>query len=298
MKLLFTLTIFLCFLTIESCIGQENSEFDAKQDKQVVVGSSEQSPQEETPKTKVIMPGNITGSYLTCSPFAVDADILIQCSIDKDYMASKEILVKVSMIDINVFSVDDTLAFSVSKELVSDSFSVIVPSSSFVVGQNVYVTVNFPDDISQDFESNEMKLPLSQLVLDPPKIRKEESCSDKGGVEIFDSCLFYGALGQSCSDVCNDSQLTYSEKTRNVIGSSGSNANCALVLNLLGVDNIPGANYLLIGSNGISNAVLSNSNVGCYFKPDEGVLTGRYRNTSATSADASANNSRRACLCE
>jgi hypothetical protein len=283
---------------IGACSVQSPAEFNAKSDAEQVADGVESST-EDSSATKASVPNNITGSFLTCYPFSVESNVLIQCDIDQTFFDSQENLSKDAKVDINVYSADDKSLYTESTELMSEAFSVTVPAAALVNVDVVYVALQFQETAGDEvLKSNEMKLPEVGLVEPPSDETKKLSCGDKGGVELFDSCLFYGALGQSCSNVCSDAQLVYSDKTKSEIGSVGTNAKCALALNALGVPNIAGANYLLMGSNGISNALLSASNLGCYFKPNEPLISGRYRNTTATTADASAGNSRRACLCE
>lgn len=49
----------------------------------------------------------------------------------------------------------------------------------------------------------------------------------------IEGCWFLGELNQSCDDVCTSQGLSYSEKTKTVAGSEGSNENCFDVLDTL-----------------------------------------------------------------
>jgi len=59
---------------------------------------------------------------------------------------------------------------------------------------------------------------------------KEPVC---GGAKFADACWYLAAIGQSCAELCA-SHGGYSEATRTVAGSEGTDTNCVAVMDLVG----------------------------------------------------------------
>lgn len=91
-------------------------------------------------------------------------------------------------------------------------------------------------------------------------------------------CWHAGASGASCDTTCAGFGGCDLNGTQNFAGSGGTNANCAAVLNFLG-----------LGSGGVSFG--GPGNIGCFVQ-----FGWRFRDTSTTCAGSSAS-TRRACAC-
>jgi len=103
------------------------------------------------------------------------------------------------------------------------------------------------------------------------------------GAVVGGACWFLGGEERSCDDACAG-HGTYSDATRTVAGSSGSDANCDAVLDALGVGGRP-TTTLSAGGAG----------VGCLYQAIGGF---RYRVADIpTVSDATFLVSRRACAC-
>ena len=114
-------------------------------------------------------------------------------------------------------------------------------------------------------------------------------CATVGGAEVGGACWFLGADGQSCTDVCNDTGLSYDQATLTYAGSEGNDANCNGVLDALGVQ---AAQFR-------PGVVDATSGIGCVFIPRS--LFGPYRARGTqppTSASAASFGAVRACACQ
>jgi hypothetical protein len=105
------------------------------------------------------------------------------------------------------------------------------------------------------------------------------SCAGIGGVMVGGSCWFLGASASSCLNTCVAEGLAYDPATLSFAGSGGSDASCDQVLIALG--------YL-----GAPVSSTSGSGFGCAISSGSGV-----RDTTATSAAATASGVQRACAC-
>jgi hypothetical protein len=103
------------------------------------------------------------------------------------------------------------------------------------------------------------------------------------GVVVGGATWYFGGDNQSCTSVCSFYGLSYNTATLTYAGSSGSNANCQMVLDALGA-----------GSGGISSGPCGGQALGCML--GEGT---RARCTSpATTAGAAQGGQFRACACQ
>jgi hypothetical protein len=111
-------------------------------------------------------------------------------------------------------------------------------------------------------------------ALGPPTL----SC-DAGGTFINGACWYLGALNETCDTVCT-SHTSYNTTTQYYGGSSGTNAECQLLMDTMGV---PGTG---------APATIAQS-WGCHYHS----TNGRYRGTSATSSSTRNASVQRICAC-
>src|SRR5262249_18140411 len=95
-------------------------------------------------------------------------------------------------------------------------------------------------------------------------------------------CWFLGSIGQSCDEVCPNNERVYDTATATYAGSGGSLANCAAVMNDLGV-----------AGGGVDNGACTDAE-GCYTSAGNIVRC----TAPATTSSASNVNHIRVCACQ